>query len=151
MVAGQVNAGAGTFRTGRVATTLLPRMRGDDWSRSWFPLYDRQTNNRTAWVADFDGDGLSNAEEFAFGTNPLLTTTGVALDLTRTGSVFRLVCPLDPGALITLEPRASGDLLTWSAAAGTVEAANQQWIYALAPDSSTRRYFRLLINITEFP
>jgi lysophospholipase L1-like esterase len=76
--------------------TILDR-RFDDWRHARFTLSQLENDSVSGDTADPDGDRLSNAEEYAFGSNPWLP------DATAVAPYGRLVHDQDGGSWFRLE------------------------------------------------
>lgn len=69
VIVGQVNQGGVHMRTASVSGES-PLLEGDFWLRLYFNASELQDGDVSGFSADPDGDGSTNLEEFAFGTDP---------------------------------------------------------------------------------
>jgi hypothetical protein len=136
MPGGSGNSSSYTLDTGfagQLADEALPTIQ--QWRVQWFGSQTNQTGD----LEDFDGDGISNLLEFAFGTDPVsnlsgppeLIYTGLLSGngtITRTGQPVTLVEPVATGvdfravfvrrkdyvsARISYTPQFSANLVLW--------------------------------------
>jgi hypothetical protein len=122
-VAGSVSA-PGTadffYRTERVAESP-PRLRWPDWQKLHFSAAQLADPDISAPHADPDGDGFSNASEYAgmswpflAGSRPSLTSEpGLATSASGRHLSVQFTC--DPRAVLSFFPEVSPDLLQWDA------------------------------------
>jgi hypothetical protein len=149
---------------GRYAADGLP----DDWQAQYFG-----SNGLNAGPNDnFDGDGLTNLQEFAFGTNPTETSTGslsyaagfisqrglpaVSLRNITGGVDFRASFIRRKNHLavgLTYQVQFSGDLTTWqsSTATPTIVASDAETEavtvpYPLFVNGKKARFFRVAVS-----
>jgi hypothetical protein len=119
---------------------------------TWWNQNNIPANERSA-SADRDGDGLSNMQEFVFGSNPnSASSAGPATTVDRSAFSFsyptisgRFYQPkvrdsLTAGQWENLGPEVEGD--------GTTKTAIDTWAQQ---NNSTRRFYRLQISITPAP
>ena len=72
----------------------------DDWQSRYF---GNKTNNWAGAMEDSDGDGATNQQEFAAGTDPSDSTDLLVLDLSKMEEGQRLQWNAQPGAVYQLQ------------------------------------------------
>lgn len=107
-----------------------------------------------AWDADADQDGMANALEFAFGTDPRNSNDAIratVANLTEAGATYMTFqFDAEPNADAPLIIEVSNDLDTWSAAGSSAQVTSgngQLQIRDTIPTSNGRRFFRLSVNL----
>jgi hypothetical protein len=75
-----INA-AGNVSSTAVNLTVLPDIDGDGVADAWEKQYGFDTNNLADATLDFDGDGMSNRDEYNAGTNPTNAASVLQLHL----------------------------------------------------------------------
>ncbi|WP_411846475.1 WD40 repeat domain-containing protein [Roseibacillus persicicus] len=153
---------------------LTPQSLLEDWRSEFFgnPTGD----SSQADLADFDGDGIANLLEFAFGTDPTLSGSGVTGleyagtlsgggSLNSTGSPIAVVEPGEIAALfvrrkdhltagLTYTPQFSHNLVTWedddTPPTVLAEEGNYEVLslpYAPLLEGESARFFRVSVSI----
>lgn len=97
-------------------------------------------------LLDPDGDGLTNAEEFLLGGNPLVRD-GFRVDLTSAGP-FSITFAAIPGRIYTVQGRTS--LTTgapWAAVSGPLFVTEAgPMTYELSPGAATHIFYRVAVS-----
>ncbi len=94
-------------------------------------------------TADFDGDGSSNIEEYAFNTDPTRASSRPAVTMTKLVGAYKVVVPLDSlPADLEVRAETSTDLVNWTET-GVVELEDG---FAFSA-GDTQRYLRLVYEL----
>lgn len=137
------SAGTGAASAEASATPLSALQ---TWRMSTFGV---TTNTGTAAnTADPDGDGISNLEEYALGTDPL-TSNDSPIDFEETNGLIELTFNQIADPDLTYTVQATSDLATWTAiwtSSGSANVAGSVTVTDTAGSGSTRRFLRLVIT-----
>ena len=120
---------------------LLP----DDWEN----LYSASTVAMNP-TTDTDGDGLTNYDEFLFGTDPTIPTGSNVIDFSPDGTTLTITLPASAGTGYTGVTRtyilqSSTDLSSWTDE--TQGTATGSAINYSLPAITTRKFYRVIVNV----
>ncbi|MEM7387570.1 MAG: Ig-like domain-containing protein, partial [Verrucomicrobiota bacterium] len=120
------------------------------WRTAQFP--EDADEGMLAWSADPDGDGKTNLQEYAFGSDPLdSSSVGPELEWV-VGSTLGFRFPVSEKAEdVVVEVEASEDLSRWVLLDHSAEAASSteglRWTEVSLPRERRDRYFRLRVRL----
>jgi hypothetical protein len=102
-------------------------------------------------LADNDGDCVSNADEDIAGTNPLLSSSRLAISaITRNGTDVVLAFPSIPGRYYRLETSTSLAPNSWSFVSNSIMATSSNGsITHTHVGSDSKRFYRIRVSKTE--
>ena len=129
-----------TFVT-EVTTGEPPLLLGSEWLALNFEPAELNDPQIGSFDADPDQDGLSNLEEFAFGTEPKTSDT-ICIEIVIVGSVFKFRSPKVRQVGVNYSGQVSSDLDEWEVSSAQV---------VLEADELTSLLFRDLTPITQSP
>ena len=126
VVGARVDVASEFLQVGGTPTTPI-----ELWRQTHF--HTGENSGRTADLADYDSDGLSNLVEYALGTDPTSGsgTNGITAmpGASVQGGLLELVfaIPASPPTEVTYRVKVSSDLVTWTTLATKVGASAWQW------------------------
>lgn len=109
----------------QVPTLVAASSAYDDWTKAWFPGIRHLQGDRTAGL-DFDGDGITNFAEFAYGVNPQVYDF-VNVPLTRAasnGPVVLSYIALKDKSAVAYKVMVSDDLRGWTDATPDISSSS---------------------------
>ncbi len=118
----------------------------------WIMLYgvtEAQSNDPSWWSRDDDGDGLTNAEELAAGTDPFNRNSAVAVaNFTLTGNTVSLSFSTVAGKVYVLQSTASlANLPQWTAVSPAAQVTGDGAVHTLSTTKPAGNdFFRVLVQ-----
>ena len=127
-----------------------PLLLGSDWLALNFEPAELSDPQIGGFDADPDQDGLSNLEEFAFGTEPKLSDT-VCIEVVIEGDVFKFRSPKVRQAAVNYIGQVSSDLNTWETSSADVvleaDEISSLLFRDLTPISQSPRFARVAVEL----
>ncbi len=120
-----------------------------DWRKATFPEATRADDAVSGPLADPDRDRLANLFEYAFGIEPL-TSSSSLVSVARTSTHLEIRYPRHQGVSdIVLEPEAGSDLSEWTSEGFTISKEGEDMVAArpLVDGASTGEYVRLRVSL----
>lgn len=115
IIAGEVNStSASVFMRTVQLSGSVPALLPETWRLSAFNSEQLSDPDVSGWGADPDDDGLSNIDEYAFDTNPLVANHIPFLQLTVSAETATVLLPRKQDRLALLATEVSEDLDDWS-------------------------------------
>ncbi len=117
----------------------------------WQLLYrvtDAQINDPAWLAADDDGDGVSNGNELAAGTNPFVANSTIAItSLTSDATTMTLGFPTQRGKLYVLEAALSLGAGQWATVVPAVQVTGDGTVKTVTvPSGSGPRFYRMRVQ-----
>jgi hypothetical protein len=111
----------------------------DNWMNTYFGNPDPASGTKHQATDDFDGDGLSNMQEYLIGSNPTNAASGLLVTLVNTNSLSWQARPYE-----LYEVLGSTNLSTWARVGNPVLPTNSTGTFAIPPANMSKRFFRVL-------
>ena len=149
-----------TSQDGSISRTYSVAVRRESAVESWRQIYFSTGANSgiAANGADSDGDGLSNAQEYVFGSSPIDADRGAVLNLADVGGTFALtfharqtggIGYMNVGRYYTIE--STSDLenaASWAALSGYAGILGSGQTVSFVPvQDLSRSFYRLKVEI----
>lgn len=160
-ILGEVNATGVPFllKMASVSSGNPPRTSPGAWLSQFFSSVELESPEVSGWLADPDGDGKTNLDEMALGTNPrvgdqnripnvVVVTSGTA---PSTESYLQMDVTKQPDRPVSYQVEVSGDLVSWSNSTAPITSSlNRLLARDLIPlGPLKRRYMRLTFTLLE--
>jgi hypothetical protein len=143
-----VNAAPGSVNSASVSLLVQPDFDADGVGDPWEARYGFNTNNLDDGALDFDGDGMSNHDEYVAGTNP--TNELSVLKLIQTGpdsTVLQFVA--ETNTVYTLQTRTNLSAAVWSPVTNIFATTQQRTIQIPVVTPPKEGYYRVVTPIVQ--
>jgi hypothetical protein len=111
----------------------------DSWRLAWFGSANPSAGVRRHASDDYDGDGLTNLQEYLLGSTPTNRASNLQLTLSKRGTLSWAAKPYE-----VYEPWSSTNLISWVRAANPVLATNSTASISNLVNSSGAKFYRVL-------
>lgn len=118
----------------------------DEWRARYFGGTGATASNESSADTDFDGDGMSNYQEYKAGTSPVDPFSFLLLECAASGKDLTFGFQSVSGCRYRLETTVRLVTPVWTALVYNLAGDGKRKHHQFAPDSSSSRFFRLLIN-----
>jgi hypothetical protein len=106
---------------------------------TYFGNPDPASGTKHQATDDFDGDGLSNMQEYLAGSNATNAASGLLVTLVATNSLSWQARPYE-----LYEVLGSTNLFSWARVGNPVLPTNSTGTFAIPPANMSKRFFRVL-------
>jgi hypothetical protein len=141
-----VNAAPGSVNSPSVSLIVHPDFDGDGVGDPWETRYGFSTNSVDDGALDFDGDGMSNHDEYVAGTNP--TNELSVLKLVQTGpdsTVLQFVA--ETNTVYSVQSRTNLNSAAWSNVTNIYGTTQQRMIEIPVVMPPQEGYYRVVTPI----
>lgn len=117
----------------------------DGWENANFDTISRDGSG------DFDGDGLTDKQEYVFGTGPKSASDAWHPTFVNEGSGFRVTFPTISGRTYTVKYRGDIDSGTWTAVSNQTNPVsgdgNEKTVTDTSSGNANRRFYRVEVSV----
>jgi len=116
----------------------------DTWMTSYFGNANPAVGTKHQGTNDFDGDGLSNFQEYLIGSVPTNAASGLLATATRTNTITWLARPYDLYEIVGTTNLLNNSSTNWVRVGNPVEPTNTTGIFVIPASAACQQFFRVL-------